>query len=45
MDFIENILNYIKIKGPKVWMKNKLNKMRCRKSWVAYLFKTYVQCV
>jgi hypothetical protein len=32
--------NYTKLKLPKSWViqKTKLNKMRCRKSWVAYLF-------
>ena len=35
--FVKIISDYTKIKGPKCWVRTKLNKMRCKKSWVACL--------
>ena len=37
-DFCENIIYMIilKLKGPQNWVNTKLDKIRCRQSWVAY---------
>ena len=42
MVFVEITSNYTKIIRPKSWVKTKLNEMKCRKIWVAYLKKLHM---